>query len=45
MVPQFPCLIYKQAVVKNYEAVCCDISNKWVHIGCNNISTYTFRKL
>ena len=45
MVPQFPYLIYEKAVAKNHKAVCCDVCNKWVHIGCNNINTYTYRKL
>ena len=44
MVPQFPCLICEKAIVKNHKAVCCDVSNKWVHTGCNNINTYAYRK-
>ena len=43
--PQFPCLICEKAVTKNHKAVCCDVCNKWVHIGYSNINTYTYRKL
>ena len=45
MVPQFPCLICEKSVAKNHKAVSCDVHNKWVHIKCNNINTYTYRKL
>ena len=45
MVPQFPCLICEKVAAKNHKAVCCDVCNKWVHIGLNNINTYTYRKL
>ena len=42
---KFPCGICKKAVAANHNAVCCDISNKWVHISCNNITRYCYRKL
>ena len=45
MVLQFLCLICEKAVGKNHKTVRCDVCNKWVHIGCNNINTYTCRKL
>ena len=45
MVPQFPCLICEKAIAKKHKAVCRDVCNKWVHIGCNNINMYTYRKL
>ena len=45
MVPQFPSLICEKAVAKNHKAVCCDMCNKRLHIRCNNINTYTYKKL
>ena len=33
----------KTVAAKN--AVYCDICNKWVHIFCNNITRYCYRKL
>ena len=32
-------------VGKNHKAVCSDVCNKLVHIRCNNINTYIYRKL
>ena len=45
MVVQFPCLKCNRAVAKNHKAVQCDICDKWVHIACNNLNTYTYKKL
>ena len=45
MVVQFPCLKCNRAVAKNHKAVQCDICDKWVHIPCNNVNTYTYKKL
>ena len=45
MVVQFPCLKCNRAVAKNHKAVQCDICDKWVHIACNNLDTYTYKKL
>ena len=45
MVVQFPCLKCSRAVAKNHKAVQCDICDKWVHIACNNLNTYTYKKL
>ena len=45
MVVQFPCLKCNRAVAKNHKAVQCDICDKWVHIACNNLNTYTNKKL
>ena len=42
---KFPCGICKKTVAANHNAVCCDICNKWVHISCNNITRYCYRKL
>ena len=38
-------LIIMKAVANNHNAVCCDICNQWVHIGCNNVSKYQYMKL
>ena len=45
MVVRFPCLKCNRAVAKNHKAVQCDICDKWVHIACNNLDTYTYKKL
>ena len=42
---KFPCNICEKNVASNHNAICCDICNKWVHISCNNISRYCYRKL
>ena len=42
---KFPCGIFKKAVPSNHNAVYCDICTKWVHISCNNITRYCYRKL
>ena len=45
MVVQLPCLKCNMAV-KNVKAVQSDIcNNRWLHIGCNNLKTYTYKKL
>ena len=45
MVVQILCLKCNRAVAKNHKAVQCDICVKWVHIDCNNLNTYTYKKL
>ena len=35
---KFPCVICQKAVVTKQKAICCDLCNKWIHIGCNNIN-------
>ena len=45
MAVQFPCLKCNRAVAKNHKAVQCDICDKWIHIACNNLNTYTYKKL
>ena len=45
MTPKFPCGICPKAVAKNPSAVCCEICNLWVHIKCNNITKFCYRKL
>ena len=45
MVVQFPCLKCNRAVAKDLKAVQCDICDKWVHIACNNLNTYKYKKL
>ena len=42
---KYPCGICTQDIAKNYNAVCCDICNLWVHIKCNNITKFCYRKL
>ena len=41
MIVQFPCLKCNRAVAKNQ----CNRCDKWVHIACNNLNTYTYKKL
>ena len=45
MTPKCPCGICAKHVEKNHNAVCCDICNLWVHIKCNNITKFCYRKL
>jgi len=40
-----PCSICNLHVRGNAKAVCCDICDKWVHIGCNNISNLKYTEL
>ena len=42
---EFPCNVYKKTDSRSQNAVCCDVCNKWVHISCNNICRYCYRKL
>ena len=42
---KFPCDISAKTVAKNHNAVCCDICHLWVHIKCNNITKFCYRKL
>ena len=45
MTPKFPCGVCYKAVAKNYNAVCCDSCNLWVHIKCNNLTKFCCRKM
>ena len=45
MSPEFPYLICRKTVAKQYKAVCCYICHKLVQIACNNIKAYTYQKL
>ena len=45
MVVQFPCLVCSRTVAKIHRAVQCDLCDSWVHIACNNLNLYTYRKL
>ena len=45
MTPNFACGIFAKGVVKNHNAVCCDICNFWVHRKYNNITKFCYRKL
>ena len=44
-VVQFPCLKCIRAAAKDHESTQCEICNKWVHKACNNLNTYTYKKL
>ena len=44
-VVQFPCLKCIRAATKDLESTQCEICNKWVHKACNNLNTYTYKKL
>ena len=45
MVVQFPCLACNGTVSKDHRAVQCNLCDSWVHIACNNLNLYTYRKL
>ena len=42
---KYPCGICSKNVTNNHYAVYCDNCNVWVHIKCNNITKYCYRKL
>ena len=42
---KFPCGICSKNVTNNHYAVYCDICKVWVHIKCNDITKYCYRKL
>ena len=44
MVVQFPFLKCNRTVAKNHKTVQCDICDKWIHIACNKLNTYTYKK-
>ena len=35
---KFPCGICQKAVATKHKATCCDLCNKWIHIGCSNLN-------
>ena len=45
MIPKFPCSVCYKAVAKNHNTVCCDSCNLWVHIKCNNLTKFCYRKM
>ena len=45
MIIKFPCGISQRAVGIEHWAICCDICDKWVHIGCNNLDNKTYLSL
>ena len=45
MNPKCPYAVCYKAVAKNHNAVCCDSCNLWVHIKCNNLTKFCYRKL
>ena len=45
--PKFPCDIsenFTKDIGKHHYSVCCDICILWVHIKCNNITKFCYRK-
>ena len=42
---KYPCSICKKTVAKNHNAICCDKCNQWVHMTCNKIMKYYYKKL
>ena len=45
MIPKFTCGVCYKAVAKNHNAVCYDSCNSWVHIKCNNLTKFCYRKM
>ena len=45
MIPRCPYGICADAVANNHNVVCCDVCNLWVHIKCNSIIKFCYRKL
>ena len=45
MTVKYPCIVCNRAVAKNHKAVQCDCCDRWVHIACNYLNVYTYRKL
>ena len=45
MIVKYPCPVCDRAVTKNHKAVQCDCYDMWVHIACNYLNVYTYRKL
>ena len=41
----YPCSVCSKTVAKNYNTVCCNKCDMWVHIVCKNLSKYCYRKL
>ena len=39
---KFPCGICQKAVATKNKAICCDLLNKWIHTGCNNLKKTTY---
>ena len=45
MTPKFPCSFCYKAVAKHHNTVCCDSCNLRVHMKCNNLTKFCYRKL
>ena len=39
---KFPCGTCQKTVATKCKAICCDLCNKWIHIGCNNLNKATY---
>ena len=42
---KFPCGVCLKPVANNHNALCCDSCDKWIHIKCNLLNKYTYKKL
>ena len=42
---KFPCGVCLKTVANNHNALCCDSCYKWIHIKCNFLNKYTYKKL
>ena len=42
---KFPCGVCCKPVANNHNALCCDSCDSWVHIKCNFLNKYTYKKL
>ena len=38
---KFPCGVCQKEVATKHKAICCDTCNKYVYIGCNNLTKTT----
>ena len=42
---KFSCGVCSKAVANNHNELCCDSCDKWVHIKCNFLVKYWYKKL
>ena len=45
MVSNFQVVFALKPVANNHNALCCDSCDKWIHIKCNFLNKYTYKKL
>ena len=41
----YHCSVYKKSVFTQYNAICCDHCDQWVHIKCNNLNDLDYNLL